>query len=186
MDWQLGLRLRATCVNVPLVKHDTDFGLLISYILPGFIVLLGLAHHYPLLQTWIGEATDSAPSLGGFLYLTVASIFIGLGISTLRWLVLDTIHHATKLKAPRWDFSKLAQRENGYQLLIDIHYRYYQFYGNSIFGIASFGVARWTASGWIWWEVLLVTATMALFFVASRDTLRKYYSRVDQLLSGVS
>lgn len=172
------------CGTLENVKHETDFGLLISYILPGFIVLLGLAHHYPIVQTWIGHATENSPSLGGFLYLTVASIFVGLTISTLRWLVLDTIHYATGIKAPDWNFSKLAKRETSYQLLIDIHYRYYQFYGNSIFGILAFGFSRWTAVGWIWWEVVLAGVMIGIFFSGSRDTLRKYFVRVDQLLSG--
>lgn len=178
------MRCSSPCGILRDVKHDTDFGLLISYILPGFIVLLGLAHHYPILQTWIGHTSANSPSLGGFLYLTVASIFVGLSTSTLRWLVLDSIHTATGIKAPRWNFSKLAQRESGYQLLIDIHYRYYQFYGNSIFGILIFGFARWSAVGLVWWELLLSAAIVALFFAGSRDTLRKYFERVDQLLSG--
>jgi hypothetical protein len=120
------------------MNHERDFGLLISLLLPGFIVLLGLAHHSAMIQSWIGTAVPDAPSLGGFLYLTVAAIFAGLVVSTLRWLLIDTLHHWMGLKQPRWNFERLADRQQSFAMLVDAHYRYYQFYGNSMVAIVPY------------------------------------------------
>ena len=165
------------------MNHERDFGLLISLLLPGFIVLLGLAHHSTTIQTWIGTAVPDAPSLGGFLYLTIAAIFAGLVVSTIRWLLVDTIHWLTGLKQPNWNFAKLSDRQEGFAMLIDVHYRYYQFYANSMVALVFFGISRWLVTGISGWELAAGVAIEALFFAGSRDTLRKYYRRVDALLA---
>lgn len=162
---------------------ERDFGLLISFVLPGFMVLLGLAEHSILLQQWIGTSVPGSPTLGGFLYLTVASIFAGLVVSTIRWLTVDWLHHLTGLRQPDWNFTRLANREQGFGVLINIHYRYYQFYANSSVAVAVFLSARWTAVGFSGWEALVGVGLCLLFLAGSRDTLRKYYRRVDDLLS---
>lgn len=168
------------------MNHERDFGLLISLLLPGFIVLLGMSHHSATIQTWIGSSVPDAPSLGGFLYLTVAAIFAGLVVSTIRWLVIDSVHRLTGLKQPNWNFAKLSDRQEGFAMLIDVHYRYYQFYANSMVAIVFFAVSRWLANGFAGWELAVGIALEVLFFAGSRDTLRKYYQRVDALLASAT
>lgn len=165
------------------MNHERDFGLLISLLLPGFIVLLGLSHRSAMIQQWIGTSVPDAPSLGGFLYLTVAAIFAGLVVSTLRWIAIDGLHHWTGLRQPPWNFERLADRQTSFSMLVDVHYRYYQFYGNSMIAMIAFVVARWTTIGFDWRELLVLAMLELIFWAGSRDTLRKYYQRVDGLLA---
>lgn len=48
-------------------------------------------------------------------------------------MFVDTIHHATGLRLPAWDFSLRLQ---AYQLLVEFHYRYYQFFANMLIALA--------------------------------------------------
>ena len=127
-------------------------------------------------------------TVGGFLYLTLAAIFVGLLCSTLRWLLLDRIHELTGIKQPDWDLTRLQSNLEAFTLLLESHYRYYQFYGNSLFG-SSIAYASWRSLLQLYPPILadavfLVIAT--LLFLGSRDTLRKYYGRVDLVLSSES
>ncbi len=90
-------------------------------------MLLGMAHHSAMIQTWIGTSVPDALSLGGFLYLTAAAFFAGLVVSTFRWTLIDSIHSRTGPKQPQWNFAKLADRQEAFAMLIDAHYRHYQF-----------------------------------------------------------
>ena len=135
------------------------------------------------MRLWIGQAGSEAPSIGGFLLLTVASVFAGMTVSTIRWTTIDRIHHKTGICPPNWKFSNLKSREQAFVLMIDIHYRYHQFYSNSIIAIPIFLVGRWNSRGFSILELTGGIVIIALFFAGSRDTLRKYYERVDSLLS---
>lgn len=59
-----------------------NFGLLIAYILPGFIVLWGLSHFSTTIAGWLG-ATADGPTVGGFLYVTLASVGAGLAVGSV-------------------------------------------------------------------------------------------------------
>src|SRR5665213_1122493 len=115
------------------VKEEsiTSFGLVIAYLLPGLIALWGLGYIEPTVRTWLGTADQNAPTIGGFLYGTLASIGCGLLISTVRWLVVDTLHRSTGLRAPKWSFSQLQKNIEAFDRMVELHYRYYQFFGNS-------------------------------------------------------
>lgn len=106
-------------------------------------------------------------------------------MSTLRWLVIDTIHHRTGIRPPDWDFARLHNRTEAFGLLLDGHYRYFQFYANMVVALAWVLLARHVASA-TWWAVdrldVALLGGIALFFAGSRDTLRKYYARAGELL----
>lgn len=164
-------------------NREKDFGLLISTILPGFVALMGWVEHSPTLRLWLGQAGNEAPSVGGFLLLTVACVMTGMIVTTIRWATIDWIHGRTGLKQPAWDFFQLKNREQSFMIMIDSHYRFYQFYANSIVAIPFLLIGRWSANGFSLLELTGGIAIAALFFAGSRDTLRKYYQRVEMLLA---
>lgn len=143
----------------------------------------GISHVSQEMQAWLGTAASEAPTVGGFLYVTLASIAAGMTVSTIRWAVVDTIHHRTGICQPDWDFSQLADRVNAFETLIEIHYRYYMWYANQVVALPLAVILRWSALGFRWGEMFLVIAIEALFFFASRDTIKKYYQRVESLLA---
>ena len=169
------------------MKDDSiaNFGLLIAYVLPGCVVLWGLGQASPTVGKWFGDASANSATLGGFLYVTLAAVAAGLTASTVRWLLIDALHHYMGVKPPRLDFSQLGERIEAFDFLIEIHYRYYQFYANTLvascFAYVAWRLTHWESEPWGWPE-LVATALWALFFCGSRDTLRKYYARTKRLL----
>ena len=121
--------------------------------------------------------------------MTLASISAGMFVSTIRWLIIDRIHHWSGLAEPEWDFSKLEAKATAFDILVDIHYRYYQFHGNMLVALwFSFFSWRFTFGfirPLVWPEFAFALAT-AVLFLGSRDTLAKYYRRVGEVLNGTS
>ncbi len=63
-------------MNAPL--SNENFGLVIAYVLPGFVALWGVAYFSPTVESWITASQQGAPSVAGFMYVTLASIGTGL------------------------------------------------------------------------------------------------------------
>lgn len=168
------------------ISTDT-FGPLVAYLVPGATVLLGFSQFSATLRGWFGAASDHAPTIGGFLYLTVASLAVHMTVSALRWALVDRLNTRTGLRAPALDFSRLGPNVEGLRLLIHIHYNHYLFYSNMLVGASIAYLAYRTALGWTArWGVrdAGIAALLVLLFLTSRDTLRKYYVRSEQLLKG--
>ena len=170
------------------VSSDT-FGPLVAYLAPGATVLLGISEFSPLVRSWFLTIPENAPTIGGFLYLTVASMAVGMTVSAVRWMIVDTIHSLTGLRLPPLNFSRLDKSVDAFQLLIEIHYHHYQFHANMLIAAAiAYGCYRvkqgWTTgAGWL---DLGFIALEVVFFAASRNTLSRYYSRSQALLSPTS
>lgn len=163
-----------------------NFGPLIAYLVPGTIALTGVSRFSPTVQSWLATTQGNAPTISGFLYLTLASLTVGMTVTALRWALVDRVHAATGLPPPQLDFSKLPGKVDAYTLLIDIHYRHYQFYANMFIATAiAYACYRADTAG-IGVADFGFPVTAGLFFATSRDTLRKYYSRTAQLLNGPS
>jgi len=165
---------------------SSNFGLVIAYLVPGATALWGLAGYSPTVQNWLAAAPGDSPSIGGFLYVTLAALSTGLLVSALRWILLDTIHHCTGIPRPNWDFAALPRSVDAFGLLVEAHYRYYQFYANMCIALPLAYVARRMESPLQSSDRFLVdVAVVALevvLFAASRDALRKYYERVAPFL----
>ena len=142
----------------------------------------------PLVRGWVTADSGTQPSVGGFLFITLASVAAGMVASAVRWAVVDSLHHATGVKEPRWDFRELQENLSAYTLLVEFHYRYYQFYSNTLIAIAfaygSHFVIECAWCGGPRWPDLGFLIVEAVLFAASRDTLRKYYARASQTLRG--
>ena len=163
-----------------------NFGLLIAYVLPGFVALWGGAYHVEAVRPWLRSTPADAPTIGGFLYATLASTTLGLIISGVRWAVIDRLLARGGVRPPRLDFERFAERLAAYDFLVAQHYRYYQFYANMLVALAWTYLARlaslpawpgreaWLSLGFVLVEVVL--------FLGSRDALSKYYDRTAALL----
>lgn len=159
-----------------------SFGLLISYLIPGFIVLWGASHFSSDIQGWMGVAERSTETIGGFLYGTVAATGAGLTASTVRWLLIDPIHHWTGIRPPKWEVANLHIHTNVLEILIESYYRYYQFYANSAVAISFAAITHWIKDGFNWIEFASIVLLSSLFLAGARNTLRKYYAQVKDIL----
>ncbi len=164
---------------------SNNFGVLIAYLVPGATALWGLSSFSPALRSWFASTPNDAPTISGFLYLTVASLAVGMTVTAVRWAGVDLVHAATGLTAPDLDFSRLPGKVDAYRLLIEIHYVHYQFYANMCVATAITWICyRITVRptchvSWIDTGFVLVET---IFFLTSKDTLRKYQHRTQQLL----
>jgi len=163
-----------------------NFGFLVAYVLPGFTTLWGVSYFSETVNGWLGASQGDAPTVGGFLYITLAAVSAGMTVSTVRWLLVDSFHALTGLRHPAWDFSKLQQNVAAYDVLVKIHYHFYQFHSNMLVAITFLYVCRWVAFGWgsfaSVWDDLGFILLATIFFMGSRDNLHKYYFRVAAIL----
>jgi hypothetical protein len=170
------------------VTND-NFGPLIAYLVPGATALLGVSPYSPTVRSWLSLPPTDAPTIGGFLYLTVASLAAGMTVSAVRWAVIDTVHAWTGLRVPPLAFSKLGQNVAAYRLLIEIHYQHYQFYSNMFVATAIAYLCYRVSLGsvaFLGWPDAAFICIETVFFATSRDTLRKYYTRSRQLLGSIT
>lgn len=129
------------------------------------------------------------PNLGGFLYVVLASVGLGMTASAVRWAVLDSLHTLTGLKRPDLDESNLEQHLSAFDYLVEKHFRYYQFYGNSIVALLTAYAAGRVGGGASPLphgvaEALLVFI-VAVFTAGSRDALRNYFAGGEMLLGRI-
>lgn len=164
-----------------------NFGLIVAYLVPGFVVLWGAAYHSPTIRSWLLASPQQAPTVGGLVYATLASLAAGMIVSAFRWALIDTVHHRTGIRMPAWDFSLLHEKLDAYQLLVEFHYRYYQFFANiliaSVFSYLAYRCApEGSQAPWTALDIGFAVVCVVLFFT-SRDALQKYYRRAGELLS---
>jgi hypothetical protein len=160
---------------------DKNFGVIIAFWLPGSILLWGLSYSNADIATWLAKSSGETPSIGGFLYATIASLALGLIISAVRWLTIDTLLRCVT-HLPAIDFSKLKDKDIFvlFQGIVDNHYRYYQYYSNTLVAVALAFAAYVTYAAdhraplTVWIAVVVITIILLL---ASRDALRKYHDR---------
>lgn len=163
---------------------NSNFGPLIAYLVPGATALFGFSWYVPTLQRWFATTPADAPTVSGFLYLTLASLAAGMTVTAIRWGVIDRLNEVTGLPMPDWDFSRLGPNVAAFSLLIEIHYRHYLFYANMVVAIATAYMCYRLKTG-IASLVISDVAFIAVEFVflaMARDCLRKYYFRGRQLL----
>lgn len=156
-----------------------SFSIVMAYALPGFTALKGLPFLDPNRITWGTADSSLQPTLSSFLSGTTEAVAVGLIVSTVRWLLVDTLHHRTGLRPPAWDFAFLEKNVAAFEFLIDIHYRYYKFYANMVVALC------WTylSGGYrLGWRGVSYGLLATLFLFASRDALGKYYRRSGRLL----
>lgn len=71
---------------------EGSFGFVIAYLVPGLVGLSVVSDFLPAVEPWL-RGGDNPPTVGGFLYGTLAALASGLTISAIRWLTLDQLHH---------------------------------------------------------------------------------------------
>lgn len=165
---------------------NANFGPLVAYLVPGATVLTGASQFLPAIRAWFAVTPPDAPTIGGFLYLTVASLAAGMTVNAVRWALIDRLHGWTGLAMPPMDFSKLGPNVEAFSLLIRIHYEHYQYFANMVVAsAAAYACYRVRIGGLlpVGWPDVGFVLLEAVFLITSRDTLRKYYHRGAQLLA---
>jgi hypothetical protein len=175
---------------------DKNFGVLIAFWLPGFLLLWGLSYSSPNIASWLTKSSEAeSPTVGNFLYTTLASLAVGLLISAVRWAFIDHIlsfcgRWIPGLSRPKLDFSKLKD-ENvlaAFSGAVENYYRYYQYYSNTLVAVIIAFSAYLQSENSVWQSYLTleVVGIAVILLFASGDSLRKYQIAAAQILGSSS
>lgn len=163
-----------------------QFGILIAYILPGFIVLIGLTPVFPLISQWLKPIdAQGGLGLGPPLYAILGATALGLILSCFRWLLIDRIHGWMGVRRPVWNDRHLEGRLGGFDYLVLNHFRYHEFCGNTLLATLSVYILNRASHSLHFLnpgtDVAMAILAIVLF-AASRDALKNYYSRSGRLV----
>jgi hypothetical protein len=166
-------------------SFNNQFGLMVAYLLPGFIALAGIARQVPAVARWLQPTLEQGSAgVGPPVYAVLAATALGMILSCFRWIIIDHAHHWTGVRMPVWDVDRLEARLSTFTALVEYHYRYYQFYANSLIAVVVtyliYRVSSVDSLG-IGTDIGCLIVCVALF-VGSRDALKKYYARTKQLI----
>ena len=160
-----------------------NFGLVIAYLIPGFVTLWGVAEVSDAVHAWLMGGSGAGPSIGGVAFVAAGSLTLGMTVSAVRWTTIDQLHHLTGVRPPHLDFANLTERLDAFYALAENHYRYYQFYANMTVATAfTFFLAISNGRRLPAWAFVAFVFIEAIFLASSRDALRKYYERSSLLL----
>jgi len=166
---------------------DKNFGVIIAFLLPGFLFLWGVSFSYDEVAKWLAKTTeDDAPTIGGFLYATLASLALGLLISAVRWLIIDHFLWLIGVRDPGIKFENLKDKDKyaAFHSAVENHYRYYQYYANTLVAllcafIIHLIVGTQTPPFAVW---LAAGAILVALLLGARDSLTKYFKRAHTIL----
>jgi hypothetical protein len=169
-------------------NFNRHFGLIIAYLLPGFVALAGVAPLAPTVSAWL-KPNDGGLGIGPPVYALMAAMAAGMIVSCFRWLLIDQLHSLTGVASPVFNAKALEERPSAFTYLVENHYRYYQFYANTLVAVVwTYGVYR----------ILSISASLRpgtdiavlilciVLFAGSRDALSKYRNRCGQLVGSVA
>jgi hypothetical protein len=121
---------------------SVSFGVLIAFVLPAFVTLWAASYFSDIVRGWL----ESKESINGFLFASLASLALGVFISGVRWVIFDRlINPQVGLERPDINFGAITKTEDGvraFNLTTEEHYRYYQFYSNTVIAVVIAYAAR--------------------------------------------
>ena len=148
------------------------------------VALYALSYFMPDLRTWFGLVAEQPTTVGGFLFVVVGSIGIGVVVSGVRWFLCDWF------LAPRVSLNNQRRREGeteaAYQALIANHYQYYQFYSNTSVALVwlflSWLVAKDPSVSLVLTRSVVLAVSACGLLLFARDAMKKFNEKALQLL----
>ena len=165
-----------------------DFGMLIAYMLPGFLAFFGLRYVSPAIDQLFLLSFVKDSGIGLQLSIVLFALFAGVVVSALRDSVLDPIQRRLGITKPTFDFKKLNDPNvlKSFEAVISNTYRFAQFYGNAFIALSLLAVLR----AWSTWTLGMsksvfgiIVLSLVVLFVAHRQQLKQTYEKMGLILS---
>ena len=170
----------------PVDQTSKSFGLVIAFLVPGFLGLWALSYFDSTAAKWLGTAAEKETTVGGFLFVLVASIGIGVFLSGARYFVFDKFLLKDLGGPPDLDDAKRKELEASYQSIKADYYQFYQFYANTAVAVVLVFCAWWATKKPPSGEVAVIAGVAlvveVVLYLSARDSLNKYHRRTKKLL----
>jgi hypothetical protein len=165
--------------------ESLDFGLIIAYVIPGFVTLYTISLYSEPVRSLLGGNTY-VPQAGAIIPLIFLAIAVGIAVNALAWATLRHVIQATGVPRPDLNYALLTKEKSvAFQEIIQSDFRYYQYYTNTLtaFLLLCMGYVLRSVANRV--EVLWLVATVLIvvLFFASRDSLQRSYSAIGALLT---
>lgn len=169
--------------KIGLEKLDLNFGLLIAYVVPGFLGLYAISGYAPPIADLLGGPSH-IPAGGALFPLLVLSLASGMVINSIAWGLVRPLIEFTGVRRPKLDYSKLRQETmEVYKETIEQAFRHYQSYSNLLVAQTVLGIDYAIHSQNATWLTITATSSVILLlFVAARDSLRRSYETMAKIL----
>lgn len=177
---------------------NLDFSLTISFLLPGFIALKGASYFSDMVNIWLTNYGTVSQDIGSIVFTILASLCLGIIISGLRYIIFDKkIFCGINKKCLELDFTKLRGKREEFLFIVENHYRYHLFYGNTLIALIGTYFSRgiyfladkkycWQShSGFIKeiFILLIFLGLTAVLYFSSKDSFGKYADRATGILT---
>jgi uncharacterized membrane protein YwzB len=111
----------------------SSFGLLIAYVLPGFVALVTLAFWSSQVAAQFDAFLKSDSKIGLFLLVVLAALILGVELTAFRWVIFDRwLCRKIRLGADEFKVLQTQDKIAAFRMAIDEHYRYHQFWGGLV------------------------------------------------------
>jgi len=162
-----------------------NIGVIIAYVAPGAIAILGATFVSLNVRSLIGG--DHGLSLGNALLFLLASLIAGLFADAVTNLVIEPIHHCTGVVQATWSYAEMTEhRFPQFEGIVQNLFRYHQFYANTFTCVLIAYIASFRRRSRWWRPRLLDLGVLALLVTAwlsSRVALEDAELALQQLLN---
>ena len=181
------------------MQHDQlgkSFGLVIAFLVPGMIGLYAASLHVPMLHDWFAAAGHAQTTVGGFLFIIIASSGAGVFLSGVRWYFLEErIKRAAGISTKHETANRRdTETELVYQNVRQHHYDFYLFYSNTLVALVVLW-ASWLPSQllalavWLSWAAVkpivitvLGAASGWVLYASATNAYRRYQTKRAEVL----
>lgn len=164
-------------------KFNLNFGLLIAYIVPGFLGLYAVSEHSTVIENLLGGSTNT-PTTGAIVPLLLLALASGVVINAITWILVRPMIEFTGVKRPHLRYGKISKELlDVYNEAIESSYRYYQSYGNLFAILLMIGFNSLISSTLPNLHLVIIyLAVLLILFFAARDSLNRSYQQMSDIL----
>ena len=160
-------------------KFGLNFGLVIAYMIPGFVATYAVAPYVKAIDALLG-GPERVPGPNSIVPAILIAVALGIIINAISAVLLRPLIHLTRVKKASGAGRKPTTEERlRYDRLMDSSFRYHQFYANMLIAVLLLG-PLWLLSpldDHIVRNASLPLVVIALFLTA-RLALRHFYDGV--------
>src|SRR5262245_28082184 len=167
-----------------------SFDHLLAFVLPGLVAIWGYSYWDPAgLGAWFHTAATAETTIGGFLFLVLAALAVGVFMSGARWLLLENLLHVFPSPPALKDERRAEDGvREAYADARHNHYYYYLFYANMFCALPvvfiGWKLNQNPAPSWseFFWKLGAFVAAEVVLFSSARNAISRFKTKAVKIL----